>query len=72
MDDDLIEVDGHPDLSRTTSHAIVNTNKSDYDLFLERKRSKLKDIERISNLECKVDDMEDKLDLILKLLKEKM
>lgn len=68
MSEELVTVEGHPDLSRTTSHAIVNTSKTDYELFLERKRSKLKDLERIDTLETKVENIEDKLDAILELL----
>jgi hypothetical protein len=51
----MIPVKENPDFARSESGAIVNVNKSDYELFLE-KRNKERSMEnRISRLENSID-----------------
>lgn len=69
--EEYLEVEGNPDLVRTPSRAIVNTNRSEYEEFIERRRKQLLEKKRLEDLEEKVDSLENKLDTIIGILTNK-
>jgi len=65
-----LKVKGHEHLIRNTeTNAIINTNKSEYDEYLSRRNSTLKEKEKIHNLESDVANMKDDLNEIKSLLR---
>ena len=52
----------------TTSRAIINTNKKDYQLYMANREKLLSDKQRIDNLELKVDSLKDEISDIKNLL----
>lgn len=70
MSEELVQVEGHDELARTSTRAIVNTSTSEYENFLARKAAKKKEQKRIQDLEEKVEGLESKLDTIISLLQE--
>ena len=70
MSEELLKVEGHDELARTSNRAIVNTSTSDYENFLARKEAKKKEQKRIEDLEQKVEGIENKLDAIISLLQK--
>lgn len=52
MEKNYIKVEGYPDLVRDPSNgAIINTDKNAYENYIKSKERKLKEMERIENLE---------------------
>jgi hypothetical protein len=67
---DYIKVKGHDHLIRDPkTNAIINTNMSEYNEYLSRKDSKLKDNQKVQNLESDVANMKEDLDEIKFLLR---
>lgn len=66
----MIKVAGYDNLARDDSAAIVSCQRSDYELFMENYRAKMSTVERLNQLEERVKSNEEKLDLIIKLLKD--
>ena len=67
---DYIKVKGHDHLIRDPkTNAIINTNMSEYNEYLSRRDSKLKDNQKVQNLESDVANMKEDLDEIKFLLK---
>ena len=67
---DYSKVDGHSNLIRDEStKAIINTNLSEYQNYINLKKSKEKDILKIKNLESDVESMKNDLNEIKDLLR---
>tara|TARA_R100000231_G_scaffold111350_1_gene82534 strand:+ start:145 stop:372 length:228 start_codon:yes stop_codon:yes gene_type:complete len=52
----------------TTTRAIINTNRKDYQLYMANREKMLSDKQRIDNLEVKVSSIKDDIDDIKNLL----
>jgi hypothetical protein len=67
---DFIKVKGHDHLIRDPkTNSIINTNMSEYQEYLFRRDSKLKENEKIQNLEKDLDSIRSDLDEIKFLLR---
>lgn len=67
---DYIRVKGHDNLIRDPkTNSIINTNMSEYAEYLSRRDSKLKENERVNNLESDIINMKEDLDEIKLLLR---
>jgi hypothetical protein len=67
---DFIKVKGHDHLIRDPkTNSIINTNMSEYQEYLFRRDSKLKESEKIQNLEKDLDSIRSDLDEIKFLLR---
>lgn len=66
----MIKVEGYDNLYRSHDGSIINTDRETYNAFMQRHEAKLKEIERINNLEKTVKDQADKLDDILNILRK--
>jgi 2',3'-cyclic-nucleotide 2'-phosphodiesterase (5'-nucleotidase family) len=67
---DYIKVKGHDHLIRDPkTNAIINTNMSEYNEYLSRRDSKLKDNQKVQNLESDVANIKEDLDEIKFLLR---
>ena len=67
---DYIKVKGHDHLIRDPkTNSIINTNMSEYNEYLSRRDSKLKDNQKVQNLESDVANMKEDLDEIKFLLR---
>ena len=59
---DYIKVKGHNHLIRDTkTNSIINTNVSEYNEYISRRDSKLKESQKIQNLESDVDNIKNDL-----------
>ena len=66
-----IKVKGHDNLIRDSkTNSIINTNMVEYNEYILRRNSKLKEIEKLQNLESDVTNIKNDLDEIKSLLKE--
>ena len=67
---DFIKVKGHDHLIRDPmTNSIVNTNMSEYEEYLSRRDSKMKENQKIQNLEKDLDSIRDDLNEIKNLLR---
>jgi len=67
---DYIKVKGYNHLIRDPkTNSIINTNMSEYAEYLSRRDSKLKENERVNNLESDIANMKEDLDEIKFLLR---
>ena len=67
---DYIKVKGYDHLIRDPkTNSIINTNMSEYTEYLSRRDSKLKQNERVNNLESDITNMKEDLDEIKLLLR---
>ena len=67
---DYIKVKGHNHLIRDTkTNSIINTNVSEYNEYISRRDSKLKESQKIQNLESDVANMKEDLNEIKFLLR---
>ena len=67
---DYIKVKGHNHLIRDTkTNSIINTNVSEYNEYISRRDSKLKENQKVQNLESDVANMKKDLDEIKFLLR---
>lgn len=67
---DYIKVKGHNHLIRDTkTNSIINTNVSEYNEYISRRDSKLKESQKVQNLESDVANMKEDLDEIKFLLR---
>ena len=69
----VFKVEGHPDLVRDEySSAIVNTNKSDYEKYMQRKKAMMKNRDEIRDACREINNLKQELfeikDLIKKLV----
>jgi hypothetical protein len=66
MEKDYIKVEGYPDLVRDPSNgAIINSDKDAYKNYIDSRNRKLREIERIENLEK---DMSEIKNIMYKIL----
>ncbi len=67
---DYIKVRGHNHLIRDPkTNSILNTNMSEYNEYISKRDSKLKDDQKVQNLESDVANMKDDLNEIKNLLR---
>lgn len=67
---DYIKVKGHDHLIRDPiTNSIINTNMSEYNEYISRRDSKLKESEKVNNLESDINNMKEDLDEIKLLLR---
>ena len=67
---DYIKVKGHDHLIRDTkTNSIINTNVSEYNEYISRRDSKLKENQKVQNLESDVANIKEDLDEIKLLLR---
>ena len=67
---DYIKVKGHDHLIRDPkTNSIINTNMSEYNEYISRRDSKLKENEKVNNLESDIINMKDDLNEIKNLLR---
>lgn len=67
---DYIKVQGHANLVRDSqNNCIINTNMTEYEEYLARKKSKNNEISKIKKLESDVDSIKNDLDEIKILLR---
>jgi uncharacterized coiled-coil DUF342 family protein len=67
---DYVKVKGHDYLIRDPkTNSIINTNMSEYNEYLSRRDSKLKENQKIQNLEKDLDNIKDDLNEIKNLLR---
>ena len=65
-----IKVKGHDHLIRDPkTNSIINTNMSEYNEYISRRDSKLKESEKVNNLEFDITNMKEDLDEIKLLLR---
>jgi hypothetical protein len=63
-------VKGHDHLIRDPkTNSIINTNMSEYNEYISRRDSKLKESEKVNNLESDITNMKEDLDEIKLLLR---
>lgn len=67
---EYIKVKGHDHLIRDPkTNSIINTNMSEYNEYISRRDSKLKENEKVNNLESDITNMKEDLDEIKLLLR---
>ena len=67
----MINVEGHPGLVRDpNSNAIINTNNSEYQKYLTRRKLKIQENETLDNMKNDLDNMKNEMNEIKSLLKE--
>ena len=67
---EYIKVKGHDHLIRDPkTNSIINTNMSEYNEYISRRDSKLKESEKVNNLESDITNMKEDLDEIKLLLR---
>jgi len=67
---DYIKVKGHDHLIRDPkTNSIINTNMSEYNEYISRRDSKLKENEKVNNLVSVIGNMKDDLNEIKNLLR---
>ena len=67
---DYIKVKGHDHLIRDPkTNSIINTNMSEYNEYISRRDFKLKENEKVNNLESDITNMKEDLDEIKFLLR---
>ena len=66
MEKDYIKVEGYPDLVRDPSNgAIINTDKTAYQNYIDSKNRKIRELERIETLEKDMSEIKDLMHKIL-------
>lgn len=69
--DNFIQVENHPNLYRdTNSNAIINKNVDQLKRFKAERDTRLKAQSKIDQLEKRINNVDEKLDQILKVLKD--
>ena len=67
----MLRVKDEPDLVRTPTGTIQNINNDEYRAFISKRRATLETKERLEKLETENKEINQKLDLILSLLKDR-
>ena len=71
MDNNLIPVEGENYLFRDSkSNAIINTNASDYERYVTRRKVKAKENDKVTNMEEDLANLKNEMNEIKSLLKE--
>lgn len=64
------KVEGHPNLLRDLStNAIINTDSIASEQYLKTRKRKLQDQEKISSMECEIEDIKSSIDEIKQMLR---
>ena len=67
----MINVEGNGDLKRDPkSNAIINTNASDYEKYVTRRKVKAKENDKVTNMEEDLANLKNEMNEIKSLLKE--
>ena len=70
MNDNYLKVEGHNNLLRDpNTNAIINTNMSEYEQYLARRKTKTENNEKIQNLEGELASIKGDIDEIKNLLR---
>ncbi len=68
---DTLKVDGHSNLVReVSSNAIINTNKSEYQLYMQRRRSREKQSDELRSAVKEINNLKTEIREIKNLIKE--
>ena len=68
---DILKVEGHPHLVRdVNSNAIVNTNKSEYQLYLQRRKNREKQSDELRGAVKEINNLKTEIREIKNLIKE--
>ena len=68
---DILKVEGHTHLVRdVNSNAIINTNKSEYQLYMKRIKVREKQSDKLRNAVKEINNLKSELREIKKLIKE--
>ena len=68
---DIIKVEGHTNLVRdVNSNAIINTNKTDYQLYMQRIKTRQKHNDKFKNAVREINNLKHELRDIKTLIKE--
>ena len=67
----MIRVKDEPDLVRSGNGVVQNTNGDEYRSFIIKRNSALENQKRLEHLEKDNKELHEKLDFIIKLLKDK-
>lgn len=64
------KVEGHPNYVRdNNTKAVINTNYSEYENYIMTRDAKIKEQERISNIEIEIDQIKESIKSIMEILK---
>tara|TARA_R100001015_G_C4444975_1_gene37191 strand:+ start:144 stop:365 length:222 start_codon:yes stop_codon:yes gene_type:complete len=67
----MINVEGNADLKRDPkSNSIINTNASDYERYVTRRKVKAKENDKVTNMEEDLANLKNEMNEIKSLLKE--
>jgi hypothetical protein len=70
MNDNYLKVEGHNNLLRDPhTNAIINTNMSEYEQYLARRKTKTEENQKVQNLEGELASMREDIDEIKNLLR---
>jgi hypothetical protein len=70
MNENYLKVEGHNNLLRDpNTNSIVNTNMSEYEQYLARRKSKTEENQKVQNLEGELATMKEDIDEIKFLLR---
>jgi hypothetical protein len=65
------KVEGHPDYIRDDStKAVINTNYNEYQNYILAREAKIKEQERLSNIEMEIDEIKESIKSIMEILKK--
>lgn len=68
---DILKVDGHTDLVRdVNSNAIINTNQTEYQLYMKRIKVREKQSDKLRNAVKEINNLKSELREIKNLIKE--
>lgn len=63
------KVEGHPDYVRDdNTKAVINTNYNEYQNYILAREAKIKEQERLSNIEMEIDEIKKSIKSIMELL----
>lgn len=67
----LIQIEGHQDLLRDqTTNAILNTNKNEYNCYLQASQLRQKEKNKVENLERDLDTIKQEISQVKTLIQE--
>lgn len=65
------KVEGHPNYVRDdNTKAVINTNYSEYQTYISAREAKIKEQERITNIEMEIDEIKKSIESIMEILKK--
>lgn len=70
MNNNYLKVEGHNNLLRDpNTNAIINTNMSEYEQYLARRKTKTEENQKVQNLEGELASIKDDIDEIKNILR---